>query len=191
MTFTYKRRAAAALLAAALLFANFAGCVGGTRTSPCPTQMEDTDAVAAKVIRADFVYAAAESAGGPAAGAFSAREDVPLDAELQAVLWEACEEHGVTYALALGVMDVESDFQVDAVSEEDCYGLMQLNPKYFPSDLAPADNIRWGVAFLAEKIAQYDGDLEAALTAYNAGHDTGDREYSAKVLRAAEGWWEP
>lgn len=188
MTFTYKRRAAAALLAAALLFANFAGCVGGTRTSPCPMQTADADAVAVEVIRADFVCVAAGSAEGPVAGAFSAWDDVPLDADLQAVLWEACEEYGVEYALALGLMEVESSFREDAVSAADCYGLMQLNPKYFPSSLSPEDNIRYGVAFLAEKIAQYDGDLEAALTAYNAGHDTGDREYAENVLTAAENW---
>ena len=31
-------------------------------------------------------------------------EDVPLDRELQAVLWEACEEHGVPVSLALGLI---------------------------------------------------------------------------------------
>lgn len=122
-------------------------------------------------------------------GDFMAREDVPLDADLQAVLWEACEEYGVEYALALGLMEVESSFWEDAVSAANCYGLMQLNPKYFPSGLSSEDNIRYGVAFLAEKIAQY-GNLEAALTAYNAGHDTGDREYAGNVLAAAERWRE-
>ena len=34
------------------------------------------------------------------------------------------------------------------------------------------------------------GDTGAALTAYNAGHDTGDREYAEKVIGAAERWEE-
>lgn len=196
MTFTYKRRAATELLAVALLFLNLAGCIGGQWTSLHTTQVAEeqrtADAVVVQAIQTNYTCAAAEGSEEPEpGGSFTTRDDVPLDAGLQAVLWEACREYGVMYSLALGVMDVESDFQVDAVSEADCYGLMQLNPKYFPSGLSPEDNIRYGVEFLAEKIAQYDGDLEAALTAYHAGHDTGDREYSTKVLRAAEGWFLP
>ena len=30
--------------------------------------------------------------------------------------------------------------------------------------------------------------FSAALTAYNAGHDTGNREYAEKVMAAAERW---
>lgn len=186
-------RRAALWLAAALLLTG-AGCAGGQRMGASAAQMAEepraADAVAVQVIRADYICAAAEGPGEPEPdGAFLVRSDLPLDAELQAVLWEACRECGVMYSLALGVMDVESDFQVDAVSAAGCYGLMQLNPKYFPSGLSPEENIRYGVEFLAEKIDQYGGDLEAALTAYYAGHDTGDREYSTKVLRAAEGWF--
>ena len=41
-----------------------------------------------------------------------------------------------------------------------------------------------------EKLDQYAGDLGAALTAYNAGHDTGNREYAEKVMAAAGRWRE-
>ena len=112
---------------------------------------------------------------------------IPLPAELQTVLRDACTEHGVPVPLALGVIQVESRFQPDAVSPEGCYGLMQLNPKYFPDKLSPADNLRAGVGYLGRLLRQY-GDTGAALTAYNAGHDTGSRTYSDAVLAAAEGW---
>lgn len=112
---------------------------------------------------------------------------IPLSAELQAVLREACEEADVPVALALGVIEVESRFQTDAVSLEGCYGLMQLNPKYFPDKLSPVDNLREGVAYLGQLLERY-GDLGAALTAYNAGHDTGRREYANAVLDAAARW---
>ncbi len=116
------------------------------------------------------------------------REDVPLSQELQAVLLEACEETGVEYAVALGVIEVESDFHEDAYNGcSGCYGLMQLNPAYFPDNLSPADNIRVGVAYLADCIARYN-DLEAGLTTYNAGYDTGSRWYAEAVLEAAERW---
>ena len=113
---------------------------------------------------------------------------IPLSAELQAVFYEACEENGVPVALALGVIEVESCFQVDAVSSEGCYGLMQLNPKYFPDKLSPEDNLRAGIEYLGRLLEQY-GDPAAALTAYNTGYDTGRRAYANAVLAAAE-WWE-
>ena len=124
------------------------------------------------------------------ADTFAPWPSVPLAYDLQEVLWEECQEHNIEYELALGLIEVESTFRTDAVSYVGCYGLMQLNPKYFPSDLSPADNIRYGIEFLEEKLDQYAGDLGAALTAYNAGHDTGNREYAEKVMAAAGRWRE-
>lgn len=121
---------------------------------------------------------------------FTPWASVPLADDLQEVLWAECQEHNIEYELALGLIEVESTFRTDAVSYVGCYGLMQLNPQYFPSDLSPADNIRYGIEFLEEKLDQYAGDLGAALTAYNAGHDTGNREYAEKVMAAAGRWRE-
>lgn len=112
--------------------------------------------------------------------------EIPLSPELQAVLLDACWENDVPVALALGLIEVESGFQEDAVSPEGCYGLCQLNPRYFPDKLPPADNIRYGVSHLGRLLEQY-GDV-AALTAYNAGYDTGYRGYANAVLSAAARW---
>lgn len=113
--------------------------------------------------------------------------DVPLtDEELDALL-EACEAGGIAPEIALGLIQVESSFRADAVNEVSrCYGYCQLNPQYFPGGLSPVDNIRTGIGYLAEQLERYDGDLEAALAAYNAGYDTGRRTYAAMVLEAAE-----
>lgn len=116
-------------------------------------------------------------------------EDVPLDRELQAAMWKACEEHGVPLCLALGLIEAESGFQVDAVSAEGCFGLCQLNPRYFPADLTPAENIAAGIAYLGELLEQY-GDTAAALRAYNLGYDDGDRVFADAVLAAEERWEE-
>lgn len=111
----------------------------------------------------------------------------PLSDELYIVLLDACDESSVEVPLALGVIEVESGFDVDAVSPAGCYGLMQLNPEYFPSGLTAGENIRTGTEYLGSLLDRY-GDTGAALTAYNAGHDTGDREYAEKVIGAAERW---
>ena len=39
-----------------------------------------------------------------------------MSAELQEVLWDACQEHKVEYALALGLIETESSFNPEAVS---------------------------------------------------------------------------
>jgi len=111
---------------------------------------------------------------------------IPLSADLQAVLFEACAENDVPVALALGVIEVESCFMADADNGQ-CYGLMQLNRDYFPDKLSPEDNLRAGIEYLGRLLGQY-GDPVAALTAYNAGYDTGRRAYANAVLAAAE-WW--
>lgn len=112
---------------------------------------------------------------------------IPLSAELQAVLDEACAANDVPAALVLGVIEVESCFLADADNGQ-CYGLMQLNRRYFPDKLSPEDNLRAGIEYLGRLLKEYD-DSAAALTAYNAGYDTGRRSYADAVLAAAE-WWE-
>lgn len=92
--------------------------------------------------------------------------------------------------IALGVMDVETGgtFDPTAVNPVSrCYGLMQLNPVYFPSGLSPAENIQAGIGYLGELLARYD-TTDAALTAYHDGHDAGRRGYAIAVLEAAKRW---
>lgn len=113
--------------------------------------------------------------------------DIPLSEDLQAVLVEVCEANDVPLHIALGLIETESSFRTDAVSSIGAYGLCQLNPKYFPSGLSPEDNIRAGMDYLGELIDSHDS-IDAALTAYNAGHDTGSRTYANKVLGNAEKW---
>lgn len=114
------------------------------------------------------------------------REDVPLSFELQAVLHENCETFSVSYNLVLGLIKHESGFDENAVSPVGCYGLMQLNPKYFPSNLSSSDNLYYGVKYLSECIERYDGDIMAGLRAYNRGYDDGARGYSKTVIKYAE-----
>lgn len=113
-------------------------------------------------------------------------ESIPLDKPLQKVVFDAACENGVDYFTALGLIKVESNFQFDAVSPCGSYGLCQLNPKYFPSGLSSEENVRSGIEHLGKLLGTYQGDVQAALTAYNAGYDTERREYASAVMSAAE-----
>jgi len=115
------------------------------------------------------------------------REDIPLSRELQAALYEVCSANDVAPCLVLGVIWAESRFDPEADNGL-CYGYMGLNRNYYPSDLTPAENIQAGVIHLAGQLERYGGDIQAALTAYNAGYDTGSRTYAKKVLDASEKW---
>lgn len=120
---------------------------------------------------------------------------IPLEQPLADTLLNCCEEYGVPLHLGLGVMEIESNFDLNALSDKDCVGLMQINPLYAwvledatgASYLTPEGNIRCGIYYLSSLLTHY-GDTAAALCAYHAGHDTGDRTYSNAVLSAAERW---
>ena len=113
--------------------------------------------------------------------------EIPMPESCQAALEEVCESEGIPITVALGLIETESTFKEDAVSYTGCYGLCQLNPRYFPCNLTAEDNIREGIKYLGYQLRRY-GNWESALTAYNAGHDTGSREYSTTVLKNAEKW---
>lgn len=46
----------------------------------------------------------------------------------------------------------------------------------------PEVNAKFAARYLRYQLRRYDGDMAKALTAYNAGRDTGNREYVEKVL---------
>lgn len=66
------------------------------------------------------------------------------------------------------VIDAESDYYVDCVSDKGCRGLMQLSPDKLDDWTDPEKNIKVGAAYLKEQL-DYFGVLELALAAYNAG----------------------
>nr|WP_273247998.1 lytic transglycosylase domain-containing protein [Sediminimonas qiaohouensis] len=81
---------------------------------------------------------------------------------------------GVSPALALAVVAVESGGRVDAVSSKGARGLMQLMPdtarRFGVEDVTDAaDNLRGGVGYLDQLLAEFAGDPILALAAYNAG----------------------
>ena len=88
----------------------------------------------------------------------------------------ACRAHGVDEALVHAVILAESSYDPNAVSIAGASGLMQLMPqtakRHGVRDLFdPADNIRGGVKHLKQLLALFDGDVELAVAAYNAGEN--------------------
>lgn len=114
---------------------------------------------------------------------------IPLDAGLAGILVESCQREDVPLELALAVIERESGFDVEALNQATgCYGLMQLNPDYFPAGLVPEENIRAGVAYLGGLLKTY-GDEAHAVTAYYYGPtDCTSSWYSDEVLARAEDW---
>ena len=120
------------------------------------------------------------------ATAFAYSEEIPLSEDLQKALWMYCNENNIPYEIGIGLIETESSFRSNADSGSS-YGLCQLNRLYFPANLTPWENIREGMRYLGDLYSYY-GDMSAALTAYNVGHDNGSRNYANVVYGYAAKW---
>jgi soluble lytic murein transglycosylase-like protein len=99
---------------------------------------------------------------------------VPPGGDLRQAAALAARRHGLNPDLVIAVVSVESGFKPQAVSPKGAQGLMQLMPRTAESlgvvdAFDPEQNLDAGVRHLGQLIAQYDGDVERALAAYNAG----------------------
>jgi hypothetical protein len=89
-------------------------------------------------------------------------------------------EYQLAPALVLAVMAQESGFDPLAESPKKAQGLMQLIPdtaaRFGVIRLRdPSQNIRGGMAYLRWLLAYFEGDVQLALAAYNAGEKAVDR----------------
>lgn len=184
---------------------------------PAPDRPAPSDPVATGVY--DWFWQAVSPARGPVPGRFQTAL-AALDAaqagqgsappRLQALqdiaaahgpdILRATIGTGVSPALVLAVIAVESAGRTDAVSPKGAQGLMQLIPdtaaRFGVTDATdPAQNIRGGVVYLDWLLARFDGDPLLALAGYNAGEGAVERNdgvppfaetraYVPKVLRA-------
>ena len=109
-------------------------------------------------------------------------------------------EAGIDPALVAAVIRVESNNRPSCRSRSGAVGLMQLMPgtcsRFGVSDpYDPDQNIRAGVALIAENLRRYHGDIERALAAYNVGPghvDDGSWKYRAQsrhYVPAVEGFF--
>lgn len=102
----------------------------------------------------------------------------------------ASRTHGVDAALVHAVISAESGYNPGAISKAGARGLMQLMPdtarRYGVHNIMdPIENISAGVRYLRDLIAMFNGNLELAIAAYNAGENAVIR-YGNKVPPYAE-----
>ena len=116
------------------------------------------------------------------------RDDIPLDAEIQHLLYKACGETGIRYELALAVIWQETNFRNVIGDGGESAGYMQVQEKWHRDRmerlgvtdlLDPYGNFLVGLDFLAELLETHE--LTDALTRYNSGR-TGNSQYAQSVL---------
>ena len=92
-------------------------------------------------------------------------------------IFAAARRHGLDSLLVASLVEAESGFAPEAVSPQGAVGLMQVMPetgRLLGPDAAldlvdPTINLDLGTRYLSGLLEEYDGDLELALAAYNAG----------------------
>ena len=122
------------------------------------------------------------------------RDDIPLTYEEQDFLHTACQEAGVPYALALAVIQKETQFNNVVGDDGSSEGYMQVQRKWHydrmerlgvTNLMEPFGNFRVACDYLAELLEIYP--KAETLTVYNMGHYPG---YISKYAREAMEYYE-
>ena len=92
----------------------------------------------------------------------------------QPIVLKAANRHKVDPAMVMAIIMVESSYNPKAISKKGAKGLMQLMPTTARSlgvkDIFnPEHNINAGVRYFKKLLNRFNGDVELALAAYNAG----------------------
>ena len=105
--------------------------------------------------------------------AHTAQHAAAIPAEYMAKVHELAERFDLSPSLLEAVVWQESRWRSDAVSHAGARGLAQLMPgtaRYLGVDADdPMQNLEGGARYLREQLDLFEGDLEKALAAYNAG----------------------
>lgn len=110
--------------------------------------------------------------------------DVPLDSDVQEFIYYLSKGYNMDFTFVMAIIQQESGYQPDAVSNTDDYGLMQIkkvNHGYITDEIGvtnyldPYENVRAGMFILRKLFEKYETP-EKVLMAYNLG------ESGAKAL---------
>ena len=124
-------------------------------------------------------------------------------APYEQLIEQAAREYNLNPNLIRAVMETESSFRPDLVSEAGAQGLMQLMPDTakqlgVTDRTDPAQNIRGGSQYLSQMLERFSGDYRLALAAYSRGPgyveslgiapNTQDLSQYAKLSEGAQGY---
>ena len=103
-----------------------------------------------------------------------------ISSNYEDIIKKAAEKFNLPEKLISSVIKQESNFDASAISSAGATGLMQLMPgtaKYLGviNSLDPEQNIMGGAKYLSQMLSQFNGNIETALAAYNAGPGTVNR----------------
>lgn len=126
-------------------------------------------------------------------------EEITLPLRHEDIIRQQARDKGLDPALIAAVIYAESRFVKGRTSSAGAQGLMQITPdtargiakrsggtQFVLEDLdTPQVNIAYGSYLLREHLDRYDGDVAAALAAYNAGPGKAD-EWGGSSLRAQD-----
>jgi soluble lytic murein transglycosylase-like protein len=127
----------------------------------------------------------------PAESSFTGRNRPAMSIDrdgVEKLVREAADRHRMDPALVRAVIETESNWNPRAYSRKGAGGLMQLIPttaqRYGAYDLFnPQQNIDAGVQHLKRLLERYNGNLDLALAAYNAGEGAVDKAQGIPPFR--------
>ena len=162
---------------------------------PCSNQKQGGTGLMAGVITWLMMAAVFLSLSSPAAALSPTPTAQTIPYLQKMIVIEALKSRYVSPSLALAVAEVESSFRPQVVSHKGAIGVMQIMPltsrQVFgvnPNRLYQPDvNIRLGIRFLDDLIAQYDGRVDIALSHYNGGSRV-NRTNPPSIIPATRGY---
>jgi len=179
----------------------FSSAVAGTALAPKPAHAQITSVTdesgRRKFVNADPPPVKFTSAKPrttiymPSEVSFLGRDRPAMDIDrngVESLVREAAERHHVDPALVRAVIETESNWNAGAVSRKGAMGLMQLVPttaqRFGVNDaFNPKQNVDAGVHYLKTLLERYNGNLDLALAAYNAGEGAVDRAHGVPAYR--------
>jgi hypothetical protein len=107
------------------------------------------------------------------------------------IILKAASDYGIDPAVIKAVIMAESGFNPQAISYAGAQGLMQLMPRTaraldIKDPMDPRANIQGGTRYLKRLLRRFQGDLELALAAYNAGSRNVRRHHGIPPFKATK-----